>query len=386
MTALVDDKLSKIQSGALLAGTLALLLSFIGCLYTPQQFFVSYLFSYLYWTGLATGCFLVAMIHYLTGGQWGHPIRRFLEAGYSTLPILAFLFVPLLFGLTYLYPWARAGEMTDILEKKQPYLGRSFFITRVIVILTVWAIIALRLRKLSLTQDETKEASPSQRLARLSGPGLVIVPITATFAYIDWIMSTEPKWYSTVFAIIVLAGQVLLAYSFSVVLLKAFERIEPIASITSRRHYHQIGNLILTFVLFWTYVSFSQLLIIYAGNKPEEIAWYLHRIAGGWRYLLGAIALFHFFLPFLILLFRGFKRRSSLLALLALSLMAIHLLYAYWVVAPSIFPDGLHVSWLNFAVPLGLGGIWFAAFLWLLRRAPLVPLNDPRMHEEMAHA
>ncbi len=378
--------LERWQARFLAVGAIALILSFIGAFLNPKQFFVSYLFSYLFWLGLPAGCILVAMIHYLTGGQWGHPIRRFLEAGFSTMPLFAILFMPIFFGLSQLYPWAQAGELHEKILKREPYLGKPFFITRALLILGIWIFFAMRLRKWSLRQDETQDAGPTKNLSALSGPGLVIVPLTATFAYIDWIMSTEPRWYSTIFAIVVLAGQVLVAYAFAVILLKLFERLPPLAAIVTPKHYHQLGNLLLTFVMFWTYVGFSQLLIIYSGNKPDEIKWYLHRIAGGWRYILAAIAFFHFFLPFMLLLLRGFKRRSALLAGLACVILVIHLLYAYWLVGPSIFPDGIHLNWLNFVVPIGFGGLWLAAFLWFLQRAPLLALNDARIREEMAHA
>jgi hypothetical protein len=384
VTAQLDERLGHFQSRSLTVGGVALIASIIGAFFNAQQFFISYLFSYLFWLGLAAGCILVAMIHYLTGGQWGHPVRRFMEAGFTTLPLLALLFIPILFGLKDLYPWAQSGDLAKIIQKKQPYLGVTFFIVRVVVILAIWIWFALRLRRWSLAQDLTQDATPTKKLSTLSGPGLVIIPITATVAYVDWIMSMEPKWYSTIFAIIVLAGQVLVAYAFAVILLKSFETTAPIAEIASRKHYHQLGNLLLTFVMFWTYVAFGQLLIIYSGNKPDEISWYLHRITGGWQYILGVIAFFHFFLPFLLLLFRGFKTRSSLLATLAVVIIAVHLLYSYWMISPSIFHDGVHLNWLNFVVPIALGGIWLSAFFWLLRRAPLVPLNDPRMRAELA--
>jgi hypothetical protein len=235
-----------------------------------------------------------------------------------------------------------------------------------------------------LRQDETIEAVSDRRAARLSGPGLVVVPLSATFAYIDWIMSLEPRWHSTVFPLILLAGQTLMAYCFAVILLRLFQSESPITEIVTARHFYQLGNLILTFVLFWTYLAFSQLLIIYSANKPEEIAWYLRRIAGGWKTVIMLVAAFHFFLPFFLLLFRTFKRSGTALAGLSFGLVFIHLIYTYWLIEPS-FP-GLGVSWLAFVTPIGIGAIWLATFLWLLNRGPLVPLNDQRMREEMAYA
>ena len=177
-----------------------------------------------------------------------------------------------------------------------------------------------------------------------------------------------------------------MGYAFAVVVLRQFEGQEPISTMNCKTHFHQLGNLMLTFVLFWTYVAFGQLLIIYSANLPDEISWYLHRIAGGWKYVLWIIILFHFFLPFLVLLFRAAKRHGRFLAALASTLLAVHLLDSYWMIAPSAFNHGLQVSWLNFVTPVGIGGVWLAAFFWLLKRAPLIPVNDPRMREEMAHS
>jgi hypothetical protein len=386
MSSYLYSRISEYQRRFLIVGAVALGVSVPGAIFSARQFFVSYLFAYLFWFGIAFGCILIAMIHHLTGGRWGHPIRRFLEAGFGTFPLLALLFVPILFGLRELYPWARDNLAGGAAPKTEAYLQPWFFIVRAVLYFSVWLLLAWRLRKWSVTQDDVADPEPSKRLVTLSGPGLVIFPITATFAYIDWIMSLEPKWYSTIFAVIVLAGQVLAAYGFAVVLLKIFENQPLLASITSKVHFHQLGNLLLTFVMFWTYVAFGQLLVIYSGNTPEEIVWYLHRIEGSWKYIVGLIAVFHFFLPFLLLLFRSAKRRSSFLAGLATMLLLAHLIDIYWMITPSIFHGGIHVNWLDFAAPVGIGGLWIAAFLWVLKQAPLLAPNDPRMREEMADA
>jgi hypothetical protein len=380
------ERLNRLQARSLIVGVIALVLSFIGAFFSAKQFFVSYLFAYLFWLGLAVGCIVITMMHHLTGGRWGHLTRRFSEAGFSTLPLMALLSIPILFGLHDLYPWARPEKLTALLMKKRGYLNKGFYIGRFIFYFAVWLWFAWRLRKWSLAQDKTDSKLPTARLAKLSGLGLVVLPLTATFAYFDWIMSMEAEWYSTIFAVIVLAGQVLMGYAFAVVLLRQFEGQEPFSTMICKTHFHQLGNLLLTFVLFWTYVAFGQLLIIYSANLPDEISWYLHRIAGGWKYVLGIIALFHFFLPFLVLLFRAAKRHGRSLAALAFVLLVVHLLDSYWMIAPSAFNHGLQVSWLNFATPIGIGGVWLAAFFWILKRAPLVPVNDPRMREEIAHA
>jgi hypothetical protein len=367
-------------------GVIGLVGCCVGAAYNRRQFFASYLFGYLFWLGLALGCFTVTMIHHLTGGRWGYPIRRFLEAGFSTVPMMALFFIPIFFGLRELYPWARAEEVlnAEVLRKRIPYMDVKWFIVRAVFCLALWSAMAWLLRRWSLAQDATTEVRPGRSLRKLSGPGVLIYPLTATFVYVDWIMSLEKEWYSTMFAIIILSGQIVSALAFATVLLKVFEGEEPIG-VPDQLIYHQLGNLLLTFVLFWTYVSFGQLLVIYSTNLPQEIEWYLHRIAGGWKIIIAVIAAFHFFIPFFLLLFRVMKRNPGYLVTIASGLLVAHAIAVYWLIAPSFHERGLAVSWLDFAAGAGLGGIWLGTFAWLLARAPLMPRNDPRMIEELAH-
>jgi hypothetical protein len=297
------------------------------------------------------------------------------------------LFVPIFFGLRELYPWARASDALHeaTLNKRIPYMNVPWFITRALFCLALWSLMAWLLRRWSLAQDGGADARMSRRLRRLSGPGVLLYPLTGTFAFVDWIMSLENKWYSTVFAVIIIAGQVLCAFAFATMLLKAFERDRTFAPNVTTLTYHQLGNLLLTFVLFWTYVSFGQLLVVYSANLPNEIKWYLHRIAGGWKIVIVLVAALHFFVPFFLLLFRRMKRDPSYLVAIAALLFLVHFLAVYWLVAPSFHQQGLEISWLDLIAPLGIGGVWVAAFLWLLARAPLMPRNDPRMELELVH-
>jgi hypothetical protein len=379
MNSLLRSNISRKQRFALLIGIAGLLLMGVGFITNRDQIFISYLFGYLFWLGLSLGCFLITMIHHLTGGRWGYPTRRFLEAGFSVLPLMTLLFIPILFGIPDLYPWARHDVVIhdEILRKKHAYLNIWAFAARAAFFFVLWNVFAFYLRKWSLEQDRTSDATPTRKLRTLSGPGAVIFPLTATFAYVDWIMSTEQHWYSTLFAITVLIGQILTAYCFCVILLTLFRKQEPLASVVNRTHYHHLGNLLLTFVLFWTYVCFGQLLIIYAGNLPHEIDWYLHRIAGGWAYVVATVALFHFFLPFILLLFRMVKQHVRRLTAIAVALFLAHILNVYWLIAPSFHPKGIFVSWTDFAALAGIGGIWMAVFLWRLKSAPLLPQQDP---------
>jgi len=376
MTAMFQSRLNRIQLASLIIGIAALIASVIGAFANPKQFFFSYLFAELFWLGLSLGCFVVTMIHQLAGGRWGYPTRRFLEAGFMVLPLMAALFIPIFFGLRYLYPWATTAHP---IHADKAYQSSWAYIIRQVFFFFVWIWIALRLRKWSLEQDATNDAAPTRRARFLSGPGTVIYGLLVTFASIDWIVSLEKDWYSTMFGVILAGGQILTAFAFAILLLALFQKQEPFAAVVNKVHYHHLGNLLLTFVLFWTYVSFGQLLIIYSGDLPHELQWYLHRIAGSWKALIAVIALFHFFLPFFLLLFRGIKRSVAAIATLAALLLLVHIVDTYWLVMPTLHQTGVSVSWMDFTAVIGIGGLWIGYFLGRLKAAPLLPVNDPGM-------
>jgi len=380
MTDLVTS-LTRLQRISLAVGIGFLLVSGIGIAFDRHAFFVSYLWSYVFWTGLSLGCLNTAMIHYLTGSHWGQATRRFLEAGFMTLPLMAVGFIPLLFGLHELYPWARPDAVAadKLLQQKSAYENLTGFVLRAALIFTTWLLIATRLRQWSVRRSNAGDPTPLVRMRAWSGPGLVLVPLTVTFASVDWIMSIEPAWFSTIFGVILLAGQVLVAFAFVTVLLVWLRPYPPFQAIVTPKHFHDLGNLLLAFVMFWTYVAFSQFLVIYSGNQPHEIGWYLHRIAGTWKGWLAAIAACHFFAPFFILLFRSVKQNPRHLAVVALTLFLAHGAFVFWAVAPTFYPDGLIIHWTDLAVWPGWGGLWLAVFFSNLKRHPFLATDDPRV-------
>lgn len=373
------SRVNRIQLATLAVGVAALAATYAGGFANPKQFFFSYLFACLFWLGLSLGCFCLAMIHLLTGGRWGYPTRRFLEAGYLVFPLMLVLFIPIFFGLHELYPWANAAEVAaeKALQQRHSYANIPAYIGRQLFFLAVWIGMAACLRAWSLRQDATTDAAPSRKARALSGPGIVIYGLLGTFASVDWIMSLEKHWYSTMFGVIVLIGQILAGYAFSVVMLVLFSKQEPISNVVNKTHYYQLGNLLLAFVMFWTYVSFGQLLIIYSGDLPHELSWYLHRIAGSWRYVIGGVALFHFFLPFFLLLFRAVKMNVPAMFVLSAMLFLMHIVDTYWLVMPTLHEHGVAISWMDFTAPIGVGGLWVSYFLWRLKAAPLLPQTDP---------
>jgi hypothetical protein len=386
----IISKIHRVQKVSFAVGILFLIFSGIGALTNSKQFLISYLIAFIFWLGLSLGCFNVAMIHHLTAGRWGFPIRRLLEAGVMTLPLMAISFVPIIFGQRDLYPWAQpeAVAVDKILQQKAAYENFTGFLIRAILFFGIWIVIATRLRKWSLQQDETTDIAPTVKMQALSGPGIVIVPLVATFAFVDWLMSIESAWFSTIFPLIILIGQILAAFAFVTLSLTWLRQQAPFREVVTTAHFHDLANFLLTFVMFWTYIAFSQFLIIYSVNQPHEIGWYLHRITGNWKWLIVFIALFHFFMPFFLLLFRAVKKNGQWLVAIATVIFITYALEIFWVIAPTFY-SVLKIHWTDFSTWLGIGGIWLGVFAGNLKHHPLLPQNDPRMENltvKTAHA
>jgi hypothetical protein len=376
-----DHALQRWQRLALTVGLAALVASAVGGLVWPEQFFRSYLVAYLFWFGIALGCLAILMIHHVTGGAWGAVIRRLLESGSRTLPLMGLLFLPVVLGLEHLYVWARPEVVAQdpILQHKSLYLNVPFFLGRAVFYFVVWSVLAFFLSRWSLQQDESTQPGPGRRLELISRGGLLAVGLTMTFAAIDWAMSLEPHWYSTIYGILIMGGQVLAALAFVIPVAVVLALDGPLEAVIEVDQFHDLGKLLLAFVMLWAYFSLSQFLIIWSANLPEEIPWYLKRLSGGWQFIGLLLVIVQFVLPFGILLSRSIKRNARRLALVALGIVAVRLLDVFWLVAPAFSPDRLSVHWLDLATVTGVGGVWLAAFVWQLKGHPLVPLHDPSL-------
>jgi hypothetical protein len=346
----VNDWARSAKRPCLTAGLLGAIGCICGWIFAPRDFFISYLFAELFFLGLSLGSLCLLMIHHLTAGYWGYGLRRFFESAVGNLPLLALLFVPIFFGLTTIYPWEQPALVaaSEVLQKKAPYLNTLGFVVRAAIVFTIWVALGQRLLKLSAEQDVTVSVEPTKKLRRLSGPGLVIYPISMTFAAVDWIMSLETNWYSTMFPVLICIGQVLNALTFTILLLSAAARSRQLEPLASEETFHKLGNLLLAFTMMWAYLAFSQLLIIWSGNLPHEISWYLHRISDGWRWVAVFIFLFHFLVPFFLLLSRPVKKRRRVLAWVAGCIFFAHIVAIWWTVAPSLFQSHFYISWLTF--------------------------------------
>ena len=373
---------------SLIVGFIALLFCAGGALIQPQPFFRAYLSAYIFWVGIPVGCLALLMLHHLVGGRWGFMIQRVLEAAIQTLPLMALLFIPLLFGLADLYPWARAEVVAadPLLQQKAAYLNMPFFIARAVVYFTIWIVLGHLLVKWSLEQDRTADPTLTPKLQKLSGPGLVLYGLTVTFAAIDWVMSLEPKWYSTIFGMIFIVSDGLTALAFVIVVSDRIKDETPLARVVSADRFHDLGNLLLALVMLWAYMHFSQFLLIWSGNLVEEIPWYLNRIGGGWEWVAIALILFLFALPFALLLLRTTKRSAAILARVAAVILFMHWLVVLWMVAPSFHPAQFHLHWMDIVAPIGIGAVWLGAFLGYLKARSLLPLHDPRFAELLEEA
>jgi hypothetical protein len=386
----LPERLGRLRRPALWAGVGGLVLSVAGALFDPGQFFRSYLLAFLFVANIAIGCLSITMIHHLTGGYWGLAIRRLLEAGTRTLPWAALAFLPLAFGLPHVYPWARPEAAQDpILQAKRLYLNPAFFLARAAFYFAVWILLARALNRASAAIDAgAPYLRTSRRLRGLSGGGLVLMGLTITFSSVDWGMSLDPHWLSTIWGILFMVGQALAAMSLVVVIVAFLGPQTPLAPLLrATPALHDLGKLLFAFVMLWAYVSYSQFLIIWSGNLPEEVPWYLHRFHGGWRALALALVVFQFVLPFLLLLSRNLKQDPRRLGAVAAGLLLMRLADVYWLVGPELHHEGGALGYvLDLTALAGLGGLWFFAFTREVAERSLLPIGEPDLREVLEPA
>jgi hypothetical protein len=372
-------------------GIIAVVLAFIH----PQEFFRAYLLGFMCWLGVALGSMAIIMIRHLTGGGWGVIIRRIQGAAMRTLPLLTALFIPLLFGLSKLYPWAMPIESVqekhihEHLESHKyiyGYLNPTGFLIRAIGYFLIWNLLSFLLSKWSKEGDQPNGPDNTNKFKAVAGPGLILYGFTITFATIDWVMSMDPSWISTIFGLIILIGEVLSAMCFAVVVERILFNYKPMSDMLTPDFVHDHGKWMLAFTMVWAYFSFSQWLIIWAGNLPVEITFYMTRLHGGWGEIGLFLALFHFAVPFAVLLSRPFKRDIRRLVWVAVWLIFMRYVDLFWIIEPN-FSKSLTVTIADIVVPIAIGGLWLAFFFRNLGALPLLPVYDPTAVEvlEPAH-
>ena len=352
----------------------------------PKQFFFSWLVSFLFFLSLALGALFFVLIQYAAQGGWGIVVRRIGETVFATIPVMAALFVPLLFGLHDLYSWSVPGaaEHDALLRWKAPFLNVPFFLTRAAIYFGCWSFIAVLYYRLSHGQDATGDPKVSVRLRALAGPAIIVMALTTTFASIDWIVSLTPHWYSTMFGVYFFAGSFVGFIALLSVVAAAMRRAGLLDTVVSPEHLHDIGKFLFAFTAFWAYIGFCQFFLMWYANLPEETFWFKARIEGSWLPVSLVLMAGHFVIPFLYLMGRDVKRRESTLAIGGAWLLVMHFVDLYWQVMPTLHPEGLRPSALDVAALLAVGGCFVAAAGWLMRRHSLVPMRDPRLAESLA--
>jgi len=384
------DTLKRFQQIAAFVGVVFLALLIGGYFLTnPEQFFRSYLVGLFFWFGAGMGCMAMLMVHMVSGGAWGVVIRRYLEAGMRTIPVMWLCFLPIVIFPDKLYYWADPAHAHDkIVMAKHLYLNVTFFRIRWLIYGAVWLFLSLRLSKLSVEEDQTKSWNVSALMEKISAPGIVAYFFTITLASVDFLMSLDVTWASTIYGFLVAVGQGLSGFCICVAMLIVSMKYMPMDHAVTRRHLLDLGKLMLSLVMMWAYLSFSQYLIIYSGNLPAEISWYVRRLNGGWQYVGLVLLVLHFALPFSLLLSQQLKMNPKTFIRIALLIVVVRVVDVFWLVEPN-FQDLNHpvftLSWLDIAAPLGFGGLWLAMFFRWLPTRPLLPLGYPDLQKALNH-
>ncbi|HEX4749261.1 MAG TPA: hypothetical protein VH302_06925 [Bryobacteraceae bacterium] len=392
----LGPKAASVERIAAIIGGLGLILCVPGYIMNHAQFFQSYLFAFLYWSGFTLGGLCLLLLSGTVGGVWGVTARRFFEAKMRTLPLVLIFLIPVLvLGLRYLYPWTHADLVSHsgYLKARQHYLNVPFFIARVVLYFAIWLFWGLRLSNMFDRQDATGDPTLRERIRAFSAPGLLIFVMSATFAYIDWILSADAQYYSTVYGALIIIGDVLQTFALTIIVMILASRGDRFGGRINYSVLHDLGNLMFAFTIFWTYLTASQLIITWPANLPQELQWYLDRVHGPWKWITVFIALTMFAIPFLALLSQARKRDPRRLIKMAIWLLLARIVDIFWFLAPTyrnVSPSallatsrGFSIYWTDFAAFLGLGGIWIYVYLRQLRRRPLLPLRDGRVSAPM---
>ena len=372
----------------MIAGVLGVVLAVAGFFMSGlDRFFQAYLVAYTFWMGVVLGSMALLMVQHLSGGVWGIVLRRPFEAAVRTLPLMALLFIPILFGMHSLYHWSHADAVANdpILQMKSLYLNVPFFYARQAFYFIVWGTMGHLLTKYSAEHDRTGDPKLLDKLGVVSGAGLVIYFLTVTFAMVDWTMSVNPHWFSTIWGLLYVGGHGLSAFAFGICVLVMLSQTAPLNRVLTTHHFHDLGKFLFAFLMLWAYLSFSQFLIIWSANIPEEIPHYLDRWDNSYKYLSIFIIVGHFIVPYALLLSRDLKKNSGKLRFIATWILLARIADYYWHVAPELHKGGLSISLLDVALPLALGGIFISLFVSNLGGRSLLPINDPALDKALHH-
>lgn len=390
----LSARLDAARAMALKVGAAGLVASLAGAAISPAKFFPAYLAAFLFWAGVSLASIGLCLLFQLVGGSWQVPLRRMFEAAGWQILLVAAFFVPILVGLPYAFPWADEAVLKadPAVANKVKFLSRDFFTFRAVAYFAIWTGIAYIVNAWSRRQDETTDVAPTRRLGAVAGPATVVMFLTASFGAFDWGMSRDPDWYSTIYGAMYVVGAILTTLALAAIFAVRHSSCEPIKSALTVGRLNDLGNLLLAFTMLWAYFSFSQFLITWLGNLPEEVVWYNRRIQGTWGAIALGLIFFGFFAPFLSLLQRKHKRDTAWVLPIAAWIVAMRTIDVAWLILPGyskVGSDWAGFPWgsvlLYYFALLGIGGIWVAFFLKRLASAPLVPLRDPTVIAALEH-
>jgi len=398
---LLPPRLERLQKTSLVIGFAVLAVMVLyGLLGNyPTHFFQSYLIGYLFALSFTLGGFGWLCIHHLAGGGWGYVSRRIFEAGAKNITLMAVLFLPILFtvasGNSEVYPWLdKAWAQGDhVVAQKLGYLNSGSWVLRAVIYFAIWIGLATLMNKWSERQDATGEMVWRKKMKFLAGPALLTYVLTMTMASVDWVMSLEPAWFSSIYGAMFFIGQGLTTMAFTIVFVVWLSKFQPMKTELRVNRLHDLGNLQFAFIILWAYMEVSQFIIIWSAGLPEEITWYMNRSRHGFEYVSTALVMLQFFIPFFVLISRGVKRVKERVVKIALAIICIRVLDLWWIVAPSLHPgvagtgqepvfdSGFPLFFSDLLAPVGFGAIWFGFFLRNFRQKPVLPTKDPMFSE-----
>lgn len=366
----------------LFVGLVAWALCALGIFTDKTQFFHSYLTAFVYYIAICLGALFFVMVQFLTGSAWSVPVRRFMETISVSLPVGLFLFTPVALGLNDLYGWTRTND--PLILAKSAYLNPTAFLVRAAAYFLIWSVWSINIYRQSTRQDHTQSVENMHAASRWSAPGLLLLFVSGTLASFDWVMSLDARWYSTIFGIYVLAGGGLAFMAVVTLISLGFRSVGVMRQTINLEHYHDLGKWMFALTIFWTYIAFSQYLLIWYANMPEETIFFRNRLVGGWK-IWSAILLFgHFLIPFLVLLGRAAKRNLKVLAFMASWILAMHFVDVYWLIAPNFSKYGVTLHWLDLVTFVAVGSVFSFVFWWRLKKHAIVPIGDLRFEQGLA--
>lgn len=381
----IDEKSlwKKFSSACLLIGSLFLVFWIIGMIANPIRAMYGYLFAYVSVISISLGCMIFVLLQHLTRAGWSIAVRRVPELAMAAMPLFVLLFIPIAFFAQDIFSWADVSSHDSVLKAKAPYLNLPFFLIRSFVYLIAWTLIGVWFYRRSIGQDKSQKASDSMRTISLSAPSVIVFAITLSFASFDWLMSLEPHWFSTIFGVYFFSGCILSGLSFMVLVYMALQYSGFVEKSITTEHYHDLGKLIFGFTIFWAYIAFSQFMLYWYTNIPEETEFYIHRLHHGWEVVSWSLPVLHFYLPFFVLLSRHVKRYKPCLFIACVWIILMQFVDIYWIVLPN-FNGSLCFSWLDIFALVGILFLFLSYVGFLLTKQMILPIGDPRIKESIA--